>query len=302
MPAFLTHYSCGVIGYRSMERGFLKSCIALHKGAYAMGLAGPDLFFYSIYELARPGMTIGRIMHKYRTGLFLRNLYEEAEKLAGQKKCAALAYFAGFVGHYSLDASCHPFIYLATNRGSESMSLGRHFRLEAALDAASCRKVLHRNIQHSGQMQMIRLSRLEKDVIARILSEACRKTYPDAQMPLGYRRMKLILDEYYLISGLLIDPSGFREWLMVNLEKRTIGYPLCSPLFINGSRYGLDRKLEDAFYLRFRQGCGYFSNLLEKLREAVDEEKGTEEFFDLLGSRSYHTGRSRDGSISTKEW
>ena len=215
MPAFLTHYACGVKGYQSLHEGTVKEAIDRHSHVYNMGLAGPDLFFYSPRELARSGsgMAIGRIMHKYRTGLFLRTLYEKACALDGEDYLTALAYFTGFVGHYSLDSNTHAFVYYTTNTDDTKEALGKHFRYEAAIDVMCCRDVLGRDINDSGQMGLIRLTGKEKRVIAKILSSSLQEVYPDAPIPMGKKRIYLILNEYFMISGLLIDPSGFKEFL-----------------------------------------------------------------------------------------
>lgn len=46
MPAFFTHYACGVKNYRKLENGTLKDMIKEHKKAYSLGTIGPDIFLY----------------------------------------------------------------------------------------------------------------------------------------------------------------------------------------------------------------------------------------------------------------
>lgn len=272
MPAFLTHYSFGVEGYRTLKAdSSLKACIKDHSSAYAVGLAGPDLFFYSVYELLRPGMTIGRIMHKYRTGAFLRALFEAAADLTGENERIALAYAAGFVGHYCLDASAHPLVYRICRAPSERQALGKHFRYEAAMDEMCCRQVLGREIKESGQMSMIRMTWQERRVTASVLSAACRRTYPEEAGRLGEGRLRAVLHEYYLINGLLIDPTGFLEWCLQGLEQRTLGYVLASPLFINQNHYSLTEKDWKRFRKRYDRGLRQFVNLLPFMERAVAE-------------------------------
>ena len=281
MPAFLTHYAMGLKGYRSLkdpgpETGSspsaLKNILHDHNRAYAIGLAGPDLFFYSVFELLRPGMTIGRIMHKYRTGAFLQALFDTALKKTGEEQQIALAYFTGFMGHYCLDMATHPLVYRICRADNNLKALGRHFRYEAAMDEMCCRHILGRSIGESGQMAMIRISPKERRVISDVLSAACKQTYPEEKGALAPARLRAILREYYAISGLLIDPSGFREWCLQWAEKRVLGYVLASPLFINDNHYSLKEKDWERFQVRFERGEKRFTVLLAALNEVLSSE------------------------------
>ena len=287
MPAFLTHYACGIQGYHHMRSGAVKSSVRSYTHAYNMGLAGPDLFFYSAVELLSPGMTIGRIMHKYRTGAFLRNLYEESIRKEGEERKIALAYFTGFLGHYCLDSRTHAFIYRVCDVPDPREALGKHFRFEAAMDAFCCRSILDRSINKSHQMGLIRLSRKEKSVIARLLADVIRKTYPDADGTPGKLRLKLILHEYFLISGLLMDPTGIKEWIFCGLEKIVPGYPMASPLFINANHYGLQEKDWKRFYIRYKRGLEAFNALTDSLESSLENENA-DDFFKQIRSWSYH--------------
>ena len=302
MPAFLTHYACGLRAFEQMPDGQVRQAILQHPTVYGIGLAGPDLFFYSLWEIIRPGRQLGGIMHQFRTGMFLRSLYDETMLVSGEERRIALAYLAGFCGHYCLDASCHPFICRMTDDPSSAKALGRHYRLEAEIDARICREFLGRPIQEAGQVQMVRLSGRERTVVAHVLSRACSRTYPDAGTPTGAFRFRLILREYHALTAFLTDPSGFKEWLVYGVEKKAVGHPFASPLFINGNSYGLKDRDWMRFRRRFLRGGAFLERLLPLLEEAVCRPEMAPEFFRKLGSRSYLTGKSSDGSRMDKTW
>ena len=46
MPAYITHYTCGILNYRDLKDGNVKNRIKSQPHAYCVGLAGPDVFFY----------------------------------------------------------------------------------------------------------------------------------------------------------------------------------------------------------------------------------------------------------------
>lgn len=294
MPAFLTHYACGVVNFNDMKDGAVRESISAHKGAYGMGLAGPDVYFYSMAEAFRPGMTIGRTLHKYRCGAFLQALYRETEQYRGDDRKTAIAYFSGFLGHYALDSSAHPLIFRETEDSCEKRQLGKHFRFEAAIDAYTARYVLCKDIRDTHQMGLFNLSSREKRIIAHMLSEAFAAVYPDASHSLSERRMYGMLYEYRVISSLLMDETGFKEWVFTRLEEKIRGYVYLAPLFINRNLYGMSKEQYDRFRKRFDRGVRFFKKMTiyeEKALRNPEDERARDEFFSQIGNRSYHTGR-----------
>ena len=298
MPAFLSHYACGIIAFHRMEDSYLKECIRKHSGIYSIGLAGPDLFFYSLGEMFRPGDNIGSTIHTGRCGAFLQALYRQAMQLQGERRKTALAYFAGFAGHYCLDTSCHPLVYQLCGHDLTTRGFGKHYRFEAAMDGEICQRVLGRRIDHSHQLGLISCSSQDQAVAAGILAGALSEVFPDckATVHMRPRRLRVIFKEYRLISSLLWDPSGFKEWLVLQIEKMLLGYPYMSALCINANSYGVTEGERAAFIKRFARGSRFFIRLLPALSAAAEDEGKAEELFGQLGNRSYHTGR--DASVS----
>ena len=315
MPAFLTHYTCGLRALTSLpSEGTIARAIQSHPGVYHVGLAGPDLFFYSLEAYLHKGMTIGRIMHKYRTGRFLRGLFEGAMRLHGEERSCALAYVAGFVGHYCLDSAAHYLVYRTCFMPDLKESLGKHFRYEAAMDVWCCEQLLKRPIGDAGLMQLIKTSEKEKRVISRLLFETIRGVYPDLKHTPTMRSLRLTMHEYVWITRLLIDPSGFKEWVYCAAEKRILGFAWLSPLFINFRKYGLTERDWQRFQKRFDRGERKLRQLLTLMERACEAEVHSNDdlrfggaddgrmdaaegraaagcrdtFYKALGSRSYH--------------
>ena len=294
MPAFLYHYACGVKAFHTLPDGVVRRAIRQHPSVYAIGLAGPDIFFYSLPQwIRKDGMTTGRIMHIRRTGTFLQTLYHDLGTRADEEEQdIAVAYLAGFLGHYSLDCCAHALVYRICKDESETVALGRHFRYEAAMDRMCCRQVLGRDInEHPRQVDLIRLCKKERRVISEMVSGAIREVYPDMVKKPGRRRMQILLWEYYLLSGQIADPSGFKEWLVLKAERLFPGYPLVSPLLINRNTYGLDGGDWKRFEIRFNRGWQMHARLLKAMEETLSGRCTQDRFFALVGSRSYHDGK-----------
>lgn len=297
MPAYLTHYACGVSAFRQMEEGTLKHAASMHVQAYSTGLAGPDLFFYAVVRSAGCGMSAGRMIHKYRTGRFLQNLFAQTERLQGEERMIARAYLAGFLGHYCLDTSAHALVYRRCADPSAKKALGRHFRYEAAMDALCCGRVLGRDIRGFNQLGMLRLTGREIKVMSAVLAAAMRDTFGGEEKTPSALRLRLLFREYFILTGLLIDPTGFKEWIFSAAEQRIQGYPLLSPLFINGNRYGLGEKDWEQFYRRFWRGRRMHLLCLNCYGRVIEGRQTREAFFRLIGSRSYN-GMYHDAASS----
>ena len=101
----------------------------LRETAFVFALYGPDLWF-----MYRPGKTRqgrGRRMHTTKTGAFLTALAERARN--GKAKEEVFSYLAGFLCHYALDSTAHPYIIWQT---TETWPTKRaHRDMEHALDA-----------------------------------------------------------------------------------------------------------------------------------------------------------------------
>ena len=70
----------------------LREKLEAHRELYDIGLHGPDLLFYCHAEKSTTVAALGNAMH------------EEADREA------ALAYALGYVCHFALDSTCHPFV------------------------------------------------------------------------------------------------------------------------------------------------------------------------------------------------
>ena len=103
---------------------------ALVSPAWELGQFGPDLWFMHRPWKRRSGR--GRHMHTTRTGAFLTALARQAKDSSSRD--LVFSYLAGFLCHYALDSTAHPWIIYVT--AVERRFPRSHMSLEHALDMA----------------------------------------------------------------------------------------------------------------------------------------------------------------------
>ena len=122
MPGFTTHYLFGVDACRRLTSTSMHNMIRRDHSAYALGLQGPDLFFYSLPSYLMHRKNIGDLAHRKDTGQFFANLLQSRKLFAGKKHSLSIAdaYICGFMGHYTLDCTIHPYVYAFTGYNAQT--------------------------------------------------------------------------------------------------------------------------------------------------------------------------------------
>ncbi len=103
MPSVYAHYRFGKQALPTLP-GDARQCIQRFRRMYEMGQQGPDLFFYyNPFWKTAPG-ELGKQFHSQTGQEFFARACTQASSEA------ARAYLYGLLGHYCLDAICHPFV------------------------------------------------------------------------------------------------------------------------------------------------------------------------------------------------
>lgn len=314
MPGFTTHYLFGLHAYRKFAPSPLKQTIQKHHAAYSLGLQGPDLFFYFLPSYIIHKNNIGSVAHTEKINTFLRHLLDSRKLFAGQKeRKAAEAYIAGFLGHYALDAHCHPYVYWKTKfKEKNSRYHGRHIGLETEIDRELLRRSKHIPPSCFCQDSTLRLSRLQKQVVARILHYVYSKTYPELTMSPAIAHASIT--SIQMGAKFVHDPSGRKKAVVGALEKLLLGHPLLStlipsnaitvhtdPLNLRHRRWEnpWDKSLTstDSFLGRMGQAQGEYLKTLSSLDalfrlrpHTAGEAAAAAKLLAKLGNSSYHSG------------
>ena len=164
MPTTYAHYRFGRSVYRRLPEQ-IQAVISSHGGLYNIGLHGPDLLFYYRVFQKNPVSQTGFDMHA-RPG---KEFFQEAAAVIRQRSgrirsrfgktesglssasfmtSARYAYIFGFLCHFALDSSCHPYVEQMVRATGITHSeieaeLDRDLMLRDGLDPMICRPTTH---------------------------------------------------------------------------------------------------------------------------------------------------------------
>lgn len=176
MPAILTHDFFGKDVYAELFEaiGGTKD----ESDAFLLGNQGPDPLFYSF---ANPRLQafgrLGSIMHDEKPSELLHGMKQATSLLPEEDLSVARAYTAGFLCHYLLDSTVHPFVYAceyaACDAGVEGLSRDDGNEVHAVIESEIDEMVLftkreetvatyipHRNVLHGSKRVLDAISRL----------------------------------------------------------------------------------------------------------------------------------------------
>ena len=310
MPGYDTHYLFGVNSYRRLPKSEMKRNIYENKGAYTLGLLGPDIFFYYATEVVAARKNIGSLMHTTNTGTFLRNMIDYAEKKKGREGEIAKAYLAGFLSHYTLDCICHPYVYWRTNylhKGKDYLE--KHFSLETDIDIMLLKKYRNKTPYEFTKNSEINVDVIQMRVICEMLHYAIHKTYHDSRIT--KKGIKCAIISIKNEQKILRIGSDKLKNIVGKVEKYFIGQNYIAPLIPGGCEIKNTDPLnsnKERWYNPWDLTKSYTLSVPEMLNIARDkyiltiylldtyfneEYKSDETYRDLInniGSRSYHSG------------
>ncbi len=229
MPGFAAHYLFGISTIKRVNDRDFHAFLKKHHTAYGLGLQGPDLFFYYLPGL-RFSPNPGSIAHKYKTNAFFSAMLESLRLCADKDDYeTTLCYILGFLGHYTLDTVCHPYIYDKTNYKKDSAAyFGKHVYLETDIDAKMLWRFKHMLPSEFYSERTLRLTHRERRAIARCLHFTYKKVFPEIRPAYADMYAAILLMPFAL--RILHDPYGKKKVFARWIEKHFLGYPYVSPL------------------------------------------------------------------------
>ncbi|MBO6215766.1 MAG: zinc dependent phospholipase C family protein [Lachnospiraceae bacterium] len=233
MPGFRAHYLFGKESYEKMSniKGF--SPIREYPMSFGLGLQGPDFFFYDPLSHIFNHPDIGTQIHKNRVMAFFSSLMEARNSLIRlSDRRIADAYIAGFIGHYTLDTICHPYIHFRTkkieNASRSTYIFGIHVLLETDIDNSLLLHYMHLRPSQFRTEATIALSHHERSVLSGLLARAIHRTFPEAKCPKW--QIKNAMRMVWLVNKLMSDPHALKKKAVRFIDQKLFGHAFISSI------------------------------------------------------------------------
>ncbi|MCR4830761.1 MAG: zinc dependent phospholipase C family protein [Pseudobutyrivibrio sp.] len=235
MPGFLTHLLFGEQSISFINSIEAESLISRHSTCFALGLQGPDFFFYNLPAYIFYKRNIGNVMHEDRIMLFFESLFNARHTFEDEhSRRICDAYILGFMGHYSLDITCHPYIYFKSSishnqKRNKIYDFGRHLSLETDIDYLMLQKYRGLVPSQFDYAAAVTPSNNEKKVISRLLYMAISNTYPDYKV--RYKTIIHSINSFIKLNHYMNDPTGKKKKRIRKLEQVLFKCAFVSSIF-----------------------------------------------------------------------
>lgn len=145
MPDFTTHYLFGTLYMKDAFASDKKKIIDNNMQAFNWGLQGPDLLFFSkFYRDTGKTARCGSQLHQINPELIFSEIINLLIDSCNERyyNCL-LSYFYGFLCHYVLDSTVHPYVYyLIYNSDSQNVK-AKHLHVENNIGKMLFKRVAH---------------------------------------------------------------------------------------------------------------------------------------------------------------
>lgn len=224
MPAIMTHDFFG----RDVYDACFKSIgfTADDRDAFLLGNQGPDPLLYIILDRKlRPYTHLSTMMHTRHPSTLLVSMKNSVSELSPEDQAIGRAYAAGFLCHYLLDSTLHPFVYAEEyaycDAGVEGLdrSVGGyvHAEIERDLDEMVLYSKLHRTVAtYKPYQEILRLDEVALSAISHMYVATILETYNKAIPEKLYQKA---VHDFRRIQHLLYSQRGQKAQLLGNIEE-----------------------------------------------------------------------------------
>ena len=205
-----------------------------HFGLMQIGAQGPDPLFYHHYQPWKKNLKankLGNRLHTEKTKPYLESIIKMATSDADK------AWVSGFLTHFALDTSAHPYIFYRTGLFNKTTleNRGFHLMLERTIDNLNIQERGFDASTYNIRDIHFQLKNLPTSIES-MLNEVGKTLYEEPE--LGTRYKDGYQDFRSAIGVLAYDPHGHKNRLYLLLDKITKSEILYSAL----SPYGCEKR------------------------------------------------------------
>ena len=251
MPGFRSHYFFGKNTYDALEKqNQLPECVKRHPTVFFLGEQGPDMFFYSPQAHLFYKKNIGMAMHSsnvnkvfegmldYRRDMTVASTGEYEWSGADDYLSIVDAYIMGFMGHYTLDTACHPYINWRQEKfkyiGHFTEGFGVHVLLETDIDNDNVRHFLGVEPSQFNHYDTIKVTKHERAVTAGLIESAINYAFPEQNQKVKHIESAITMSRK--LFKWMVDRHGIKKALVVAFDKLFFHHIFLSAVISNDDK------------------------------------------------------------------
>lgn len=242
MPDFATHY---ILGEQLRQRltGTAARLINSNLCAFRWGLQGPDpLFFHRIFLGGGPLADHGHVMHAQKTAELFYNCACYVQQSRGSEDYEInKAYFIGFLFHYVLDKTVHPYVFF--RQGALRSQLPEHLwptlhcQIETEMDNQLYPLYYNQHILRFDPGKEYKLPRDLLRCVGAFYEAALQRVYGLEAPP---KEVASSFKDTLRVARLLYDSSGWVVYYLTKLVDTLTGTPEVYCSHVKGRCSGAD--------------------------------------------------------------
>ncbi|MBS6546756.1 MAG: hypothetical protein KH319_05175 [Butyricicoccus pullicaecorum] len=180
MADFVSHYLFGELALEAFPT-VVQLAAARRPAAFNWGLQGPDPLFYRSVAFGSPLHKYGNQMHSEHTDELFFAFSRAVNRMTGENRAIAEAYFYGFLCHYALDSTLHPYVYCRQYECQEAdpnlNASAVHCQIESDIDYALYDREYHAPVTEFDPGKYYQLAHDELAVLAVLLHYLLKTVY-----------------------------------------------------------------------------------------------------------------------------
>lgn len=167
-----------------------------YPACFYWGCQGPDPLFFRKILLGSPLHALGNRMHSEKTDELFSAMLQGVRSLSDTAHNISAAYFFGFLCHYALDSTIHPYVYCRQEQICSAdprlSSSAVHCQIESDIDCLLYERLYHEPVITFVPTDYYVLEPEEKAVIAALLHMILRRVYGET---VSLRNLRRSFDE-----------------------------------------------------------------------------------------------------------
>jgi len=220
MPAMIAHHQ---IGRRVLAE--TEDLGTIDRAAFLLGTQGPDiLYFFRAYPwlIGENGLPYGNALHEASPSALMDALWHAVQQMPPEDRPIAESYALGFLCHYAVDRTVHPFVCAMQERMMKedpsyaTDSNPYHYRIESALDTILYTRETEKNVRRFSLVSLVPPQSDRQDaVIGRVMALLIRHVL---HKPTDGMRLSLLRADMRHSMWWMTDHTGFKKMALRTME------------------------------------------------------------------------------------